>query len=76
MAERNAFLGDYEFNPYAAGVKRYGSVKNSPNIGAVDKTGYAERDMKKKARKAALANARKANSFGSFAGPMAMKGGM
>ncbi len=58
MAERNAFLGDYEFNPYAAGAKRYG-VKTSPNIGAVDKMGYREREMRKKAQRMAVIASRK-----------------
>jgi hypothetical protein len=52
-ATRNAALGTYSFNPYAAGAKHYG-VKTSPNIGPVDKMGYAARDRKLAARKAAV----------------------
>ncbi len=39
------------FNQYGVGAKRYGSGLDAPNIGAVDKTGYAERDAVAQARK-------------------------
>jgi hypothetical protein len=60
-ATRNAALGTYSFNPYSAGAKKYG-VKSSPNIGPVDKTGYAARDRKMAARKAALGKAMKSRT--------------
>lgn len=42
-------------NPYAAGQRRYSGVRNAPNVGAVrDKTGYNERELKKRAQQAAL----------------------
>lgn len=45
-----------DYNPYASGNKRYGSgARSAPNVGAVrDKTGYAERDLKAKARRQAI----------------------
>ncbi len=43
-----------QFNPYAAGRKVYGSGRDFPTIGAVDKSGYASRDRAAKARKAAV----------------------
>lgn len=42
-----------QFNPYSAGNKQYG-LKGAPNIGPVDKLGYKERDLKKKAMLAAI----------------------
>lgn len=56
-AIRSKALGTFAFNPYSAGSKKYG-VKSSPNIGPVDNTGYAVRDRKLAARKAALMVAR------------------
>lgn len=47
--------GGAGFNPYAAGSKVYGAGRTMPNVGKVaDKTGYAQRDAKAAARKAAL----------------------
>lgn len=44
-----------QFNPYAAGNKRYGAGRLAPNVGPTgDNLGYAERDNKAKARKAAI----------------------
>jgi len=43
------------FNKFAAGIKRYGLAgASAPTQGRVDRTGYAERDAKSEARKAAL----------------------
>jgi hypothetical protein len=42
------------FNRYAAGAKRYGMLRDMPNIGPVDPIGYEERDRKVAARKAAV----------------------
>lgn len=44
-----------QFNPYAAGDKRYGAGRMAPNIGPnSDVLGYATRDNKAKAKKAAI----------------------
>lgn len=44
-----------EFNPYASGKKHYGGGRHAPNVGAVrNKTGYAKRSLKAKARRDAL----------------------
>jgi hypothetical protein len=63
MAVQQSILGVPAFNSYAAGAKTYG-VKMSPNIGPVDQTGYAARDRKAKARKAAVMAALKAKQTG------------
>lgn len=42
------------FNKYAAGAKRYGMIRDAPNIGPVDPQGYAERDLRMAARKRAI----------------------
>jgi hypothetical protein len=67
MAERNAVLGNYEFNPYAAGAKIYNQVSSSPTRGAVDKTGYAVRDRKLQARKNAILAKMKGMNAGAYA---------
>lgn len=54
MAERNGFLGTFEFNPYAAGAKIYNAMSSNPTSGPVDKTGYASRDRKLRARRNAI----------------------
>lgn len=43
-------------NAYAAGSRRYrGGVSGAPNIGAVsNKTGYTERELRRKAQQRAL----------------------
>lgn len=44
-----------QFNSYASGNKHYGGGRSAPNVGAVrNKTGYAARDLKQKARQDAL----------------------
>lgn len=48
-----------QFNPYAAGRKVYGAVRDAPNIGPVDKLGYRERDLEAKAKKRAVMRAMK-----------------
>ena len=42
------------FNPYAAGNKVYGMIRDAPNIGPVDKMGYKERDARARLRKQAV----------------------
>ena len=45
-------------NKYATGAKRYGAgLRSAPNVGAVSasgRTGYAERDLRAKARRDAM----------------------
>lgn len=50
-----------QFNPYAAGRKVYGAVRDAPNIGPVDKLGYRERDAEAKAKKRAVMRMLKAS---------------
>lgn len=66
MAERG-LLGNYEFNPYAAGAKIYNNVASSPTRGAVDKTGYRERDHRLAAKRNALLGKIKGQNTGSYA---------
>lgn len=66
-AERGKILGNYEFNPYAAGAKIYNGISGSPTSGAVDKTGYAARDRKLQARKNAVLAKMKGMNAGAFA---------
>jgi hypothetical protein len=68
MAERG-LLGTFEFNPYAAGAKIYNSIASSPTRGAVDKTGYANRDRKLAAKRNAVLAAMKSTQAGNVAGP-------
>lgn len=72
-AERGLILGNYEFNPYAAGAKIYNQVSSSPTRGAVDKTGYAERDRKLQARKNAVLAKIKAKNAGAYASANAQR---
>jgi hypothetical protein len=67
-AERG-LLGTFEFNPYSAGSKIYGNMTNSPTMGAVDKTGYANRDRKLAVRRNAVLAKIKAQQTGAFANP-------
>ncbi|MFF5977033.1 hypothetical protein ACFY7C_36635 [Streptomyces sp. NPDC012769] len=54
------------FNPYGAGKKHYGAGRTMPNIGPVsNKQGYAERDNKAAARKAAMLRRLKASGKGN-----------
>jgi len=48
-----------DYNPYAAGAKRYGMGATGPNLGpmsAKGSTGYMERDAQARAKKAAMMN--------------------
>jgi hypothetical protein len=51
---QRGLLGTLSFNPYSAGDKIYGNMTNSPTRGAVDKTGYANRDRKLAVRRNAV----------------------
>lgn len=57
-----------DFQPYAAGNKRYGaSGRSAPNIGPVaDKQGYMERDLKKNAMRNAMLRRMQAAQTGNF----------
>lgn len=72
-AERSLILGNYEFNPYAAGAKTYNAISSSPTMGPVDKTGYAARDRRIKARKQAVLASMKAKNAGAYASPDALR---
>lgn len=68
-AERGQNLGTFEFSPYAAGRKIYGAVGSSPNIGPVNKTGYADRDRRLAARKNAILQRMKGVNKGAYNSP-------
>ncbi len=74
-AERNALLGNFEFNPYAAGNKMYANMSGAPTRGPVDKSGYASRDRRIAAKKAAVLAKMKANNAGAYADPNALRFG-
>lgn len=73
MAERNRMLGTHEFNPYAAGAKIYSNMTMSPTSGAVDKTGYADRDRRIKAKKNAVLGKLQAMNTGAYASPNVLR---
>lgn len=51
----NNLQSQSQFNPYAAGPKRYGAGRLGPNVGPTgDPLGYAERDNKAEAKKSAI----------------------
>lgn len=55
------------FNPYGAGRKVYGSGRSAPNIGpTASPEGYAERDLKARARRRAMLNRLKASQRGRY----------
>lgn len=62
-------LGTPEFNPYSAGARMYGGNRFNPTMGAVDPTGYAERDKKRKAKINALRAKTKAMASKNYASP-------
>ena len=47
-------LGTYSFNPFSAGKKMYANMSGAPTRGPVDMGGYADRDRRIAAKKAAL----------------------
>jgi hypothetical protein len=57
------------FNAFAAGDKVYGSGRSNPTMGPVDKTGYSERDRKRKVRLNALQARIKAGQGKQYASP-------
>lgn len=68
-AERGQQLGTFEFSPYAAGRKVYGAVGSSPNIGPVDKSGYAARDRRLAARRNAVLQRMRGMNTGAYNSP-------
>jgi hypothetical protein len=65
---RGSAIGGGGFNPYAAGNKHYGSgLRSSPNIGPVDRKGYAERDLQTKARRNAILQRLRSGMQGNYA---------
>lgn len=54
MAQKNTMLGTYSFNPFSAGKKMYANMSGAPTRGPVDMSGYADRDRRIAAKKAAL----------------------
>lgn len=47
-------LGNYGFNPYAAGRKQYnGGSTFAPTMGQVDRAGYADREMRNNTKREA-----------------------
>ena len=68
-SERNTALGSFEFTPYAAGAKTYNAVGRSPNIGPVDKTGYANRDRKLAVRRNAVLKKMQGMNKGAYSAP-------
>lgn len=58
MAQKNSMLGTYSFNPFSAGKKMYANMSGAPTRGPVDMAGYADRDRRIAAKKAALAKKR------------------
>lgn len=75
-AERNPSLGTLSFNPYSAGRKIYGQVSGSPTSGPVDKTGYAARDQKLRAKRNAILARMKAMNVGAYAKSNSLNGGV
>lgn len=53
---------NYDFNSYAAGNKVYGGGRSFPTMGAVDKLGYRERDLKTRAKRNAMLRRLKAGN--------------
>jgi hypothetical protein len=62
-----------DVSPYAVGNKVYGGGRPMPNIGPVDRMGYAERDAKASARRDAIERRMKANAKGDFASSDSIK---
>ena len=54
------------FSNYAAGNKVYGGGRPNPTSGPVDKSGYAERDRRAKAKRNAMLRRLKARQSGRY----------
>jgi hypothetical protein len=55
------------FNPFSAGRKMYGSGRDFPTSGKVDKLGYAERDAQTRARRGAILRRMQSGLQGKYA---------
>jgi len=66
-------LGTPEFNPLAAGARMYGGGRMNPTSGPVEKAGYKERDLKRRAKLNALRAKTKAMSTKNYASPDFMR---
>lgn len=62
------------FNQYAAGRKQYGGGRSAPNIGAVDKMGYRERDRKARVKNSAIQRRLKTMQAGNYNNPAVLRG--
>lgn len=60
-----ALMHQKQFLPYAVGNKTYGGGRSFPNLGPSDPTGYKERDLRHKARRAAILRRLKAKQKGA-----------
>lgn len=60
-------------NPYSAGEKIYGGGRSHPTMGPVDKLGYAERDLKHRARRNAILRKMQAKQDGNYASADALR---
>lgn len=63
-------------NPYAVGNKIYGGGRSFPTMGPVDPTGYRERDLQTKSRRAALLRRMKAQQSEQFMSPDYLRWGV
>jgi len=64
----------YDFNAYAAGNKIYGGGRSFPNMGAVDKLGYRERDAATKLKRNAMLRRLKATNSKQYMNPSYLGG--
>lgn len=64
-----AFRFGKQYLPYTVGNKIYGGGRSFPNIGPSDPLGYRERDLKAKARRAAILRKLKAQQSGDYRSP-------
>lgn len=62
------------FNQYAAGRKQYGGGRAAPNIGAVNKLGYRERDRKARVKSSAIQRRIQSMQAGNYNSPAALRG--
>lgn len=59
--------------PYSVGNRIYGGGRSSPNIGPVDRMGYAERDATAAARRNAILRRMQSLQGGKFASADALR---
>jgi len=62
-----------QYNPYAAGAKTYGFMRDAPNIGPSNPMGYRERDAKHRTRRNAVLRRMKKENAGQYAHPDFMR---